>query len=116
VIKNQTYTQPASHRAQLTEIASLNNSALQFLKRGGVILRHGARVAEEDLYRAYRMYCRVVAHTQPMALVRFRSVVGALGLELGFGVSAAPNAHGIETGYFEGIELAQAKVLKLMLV
>jgi phage/plasmid-associated DNA primase len=109
VMRRQDLTLPASHLMQVGEIANLNNSVRQFLKSGQVLYRGDLSVTEHDVYNAYLMYCRLVSHAQPMALSRFRTVIGALSTELRFDQRMVADANGAETTRFVGIDIVRAK-------
>lgn len=114
ILRQQEYTQPVSHRQQLAEIANLNNTARHYLKTGGVLFDPALRVKEEDLYRSYLTFVRMVAHAQPMAMSRFRTVLRALQSELHFTVITAADERGVDVTTYFGMGLAVPKIGRLL--
>ncbi|MGH6957849.1 MAG: DNA primase family protein, partial [Caulobacteraceae bacterium] len=105
VIRRQKYTLPPSHEDQIKEISTLNNSVLSFLKSNHIIYRAGAKVEENDLYRSYLTYTKLVAHAQPMALNRVRLIMRMLEKDRGFKVKTTTSEDGSETHQYVGIGL-----------
>lgn len=84
LLRRQAYTTPSSHVDQLGEIANLNNSVRYFMKSSYVLTQVGVSIPEDDFYRHYNFFCRMIAHVQPMAMTRFKTVMRTLQRELGF--------------------------------
>jgi phage/plasmid-associated DNA primase len=89
LMRRQDYTNPLSHFEALDEVSMLNNSVRHFIKQGPILFKEDAWITEQDMYRHYLMFTRMVSHTQSMALPRFSTVMKALAGEFGFRVQGS---------------------------
>lgn len=113
LLRQQDYTLPPSHIAQISEVATQNNSVRFFMTAGGGVQVGPASaenemspILEKDLYSLYYTWCKLKANLPPVQLKRFRMIMQDLQSELGFRL-LIDRSSGVEMASYTNLILSE---------
>lgn len=111
LLKNQSYTQPASHYALIEQMGQSNNSVRYFLQTSPRVIvgQHKTQddISVTELHGEYWQFCLGTGTTHRVSLSTFQKMMKELAPTLGFRESMHKTAHGHMEAKYSGIGLVR---------